>query len=157
MNDVVSEIVIIVVTICVGFHASHWKCFKYFYQTISMWSIKIEGWWFAWVPNFLYVFAIFQYFQMLEKIYTFHQPSHLNIWIAQFYMSRSSNIQTIWHVRLVYPLWVQIYENYWHFMKRNHFYGYLKNLKPFYKPYDYNFKRINSKQKKKGGTRVPPC
>jgi hypothetical protein len=36
MNDVVSEIIINVVTICVGFHASHWKCFKYFYQIVSM-------------------------------------------------------------------------------------------------------------------------
>jgi hypothetical protein len=145
MNEM--KIIIIFVTICVGFHASHWKCFKYFYQIVSMWSIKIEGSWFAWVPNFLYVYAIFQYFQMPEKNYTFHQPSHLNIWIAQFSMSRSSNSQTIWHVTLVYPLWVQIYENY----------GYLKNLGPFYKPYDYNFKRINFKLKNIGGTRLPPC
>jgi hypothetical protein len=121
MNDLVSEIIIIVVIICVDFHASHWKCFKYFYQIVSMWCIKIEGSWFAWVPNFLDAFTIFWYFQKLEKIYTFHQPSHLNRWIAQFSMWRSSNNQTIWHVTLVYPLWVQIYENYWHFVKKNHF------------------------------------
>jgi hypothetical protein len=34
-------------------------------------------------------------------------------------------------VPLAFPLWVQIYENYWYFMKRSHFYGYLKTMGPF--------------------------
>jgi hypothetical protein len=78
---------------------------------------------FAWVFNFLYVFAVFQYFQMPEKIYTFSPTfpfKHMNCTI--FYVSTSSNIQRIWHVTLVYSFWVQIYENYWYFIKRRPFF-----------------------------------
>ncbi len=49
------------------------------------------------------------------------------------------------------------YENYWYFMKRSHFLWALKNLGPFYKPYDYNFKKINFKHKNIGGISIPPC
>ncbi len=42
-------------------------------------------------------------------------------------------------------------------MKRSQFYGYFKNMEPFYKPYDYNFKRINLKHKYIGGINIPPC
>ncbi len=51
----------------------------------------------------------------------FHQPSHLkHRYCMIFYVSRSSNIKTTWHEALLYPLWVQIYGNYWYFMKISH-------------------------------------
>jgi len=54
------------------------------------------------------------------------------------------------------PTLGSIYENYWYFMKRNHILWIFKILGPFYKPHDYNFKRINFKHKNIGGTSIPP-
>jgi len=59
--------------------------------------------------------------QMPKPLYTFPSTfpfKHMNCTI--FYVSSSSNIKTIWHEALLYPLWVQIYGDYWYFMKRNH-------------------------------------
>jgi hypothetical protein len=62
----------------------------------------------------------------------------------------------------MYPFWVQIFENYQisnmvFYEKKIIFYGYLKILGPFYKTYDYNFKKINFKHKNIGSTSIPPC
>jgi len=58
------------------------------------------GSWFAWVSNFLYALAVFKYFQMLEKFRHFHDPFHLNIWIAQFFcvkIFKHSTVYDMWH------------------------------------------------------------
>jgi hypothetical protein len=58
---------------------------------------------------------------------------------------------------LLYLLWVQTYESYWYFMKKNIFNGYFENLGPIYEPYAYNFKNTNSKHKNIGSTSILPC
>jgi len=41
--------------------------------------------------------------------------------------------------------------------KKSHFMDIQKNLRSFYKPYDYNFKRISFKHKNIGDISILPC
>jgi len=57
-----------------------------------------------WHKNYkgLQSFNIFECHKLFKH---FHQPSHVNIQIVISYVSKCSNIQTMWHVTF-YPLWV---------------------------------------------------
>jgi hypothetical protein len=102
----------------------------------SRFAWMLQKWWSICLP----IFKMLQHFETFLSTF----PSKCTNCII-IYVSRSSNTKNISHVTFFYPLWVPIYIYFGIWWKEVIFDRYFKILQPIYKPYDYNFKRINFK------------